>query len=98
MRILNEQFEADPTRNHCGGRPETAKRDSERFQQIQKEVFEAAGFVQGDAPHKFEKPSDADRGWQPKPVNIRLQHGKVVTVNHSVAIQRILQNQASLVA
>jgi hypothetical protein len=97
METINEQFNADPTRNHCGGRQETAKRDSERFQQIQKSVLEAAGFVEGESA-KFDKPANAKPGWQPKPVNIRLQHGKVVTVNHSVAIQRILQNQAALVA
>ncbi len=65
------------------------------FEQIQKAVFVAAGFLdcttESDPLH-FALPVGAS----PKPVRIVLTDGRVVSVNHEVALQRILAGIAAL--
>ena len=81
------------SRNDANGTPELCK-TGERFREVQESVFKAAN-IEGAAHTHEGAPED---GYRPKPVQIRiLNSGRVVTVNHDTAIQRIFAGIAELV-
>lgn len=74
---------------------------SEHFRRIQREVLTAAGLVESDpAIVKFEHRRDSQDHTIPAlPVRIRfVATGKVVSVPHDLAIQRIVSGDAELAA
>lgn len=66
---------------------------------VQAQVFTKAGFVDiSDSAHAtFAKPANAPANWQPSMVQIRMKDGRVLSVHHEVALQRVLQGVATLV-
>jgi hypothetical protein len=69
----------------------TTREDGE--EKVTAAVLLAAGFVQGK-PGDFFPP--APTGWKPKQVKVVIS-GRVLEVNHDVAVQRIMQGIAELV-
>ena len=68
----------------------------DRFAQVQRSVFTAAGFVEG-IPGEFHAPVPTPANWQPKPVKIYFTDGRVMEVDYQVALQRIVAGIAALV-
>lgn len=66
---------------------------------VQAQVMVKAGFVDiSDSAHAtFAKPNSAGTAWQPSMVQIRMRDGRVLSVHHEVALQRVLQGVATLV-
>ncbi len=77
-------------RDWANGVPEPAKVDN-NFAAVQAAVFAKAGLIVPAMDY-----SSLDRQ-NPNPVQIRMNDGRVLSVHHDVAIQRILRNHATLV-
>jgi hypothetical protein len=77
-------------RDYCNGVPEPVNDGGAAFRAVQSAVLNKAGLIEG-------QPGVFHAVGEPTPVSITItKTGHVLTVHHSVAIQRILQGVATL--